>query len=168
MIFVNSTFRRCFLIAIVRIFICASTMATAFCTAKLLIFQPNKRSLLCFIPRERREWAHNLVPRVSHLAPPGGASARGETLVHAGHVPLWHWKLQGGVLCNQAIGHGELSWIQNIALCCERHYPRCLTELSFQDEISKIIYANVYLKVKQVSFKCARPDWCKRHNNVSR
>ena len=33
---------------------------------------------------------------------------------------------------------------------------------------SNIIYSNVYLKVKQVSFECARPNWCKKHNSVSR
>ena len=36
----------------------------------------------------------------------------------------------------------------------DRHYPRCLTE------ILNIIYSNIYLKIKQVPFECARPNWC--------
>ena len=39
---------------------------------------------------------------------------------------LGDWKHQGGVLCNQAIGHVKFCRIQSTALCCYRHYPSCL------------------------------------------
>ena len=52
-----------------------------------------------FVTNPKR-FSTNLVPRVSHLIAP---SERGETLAHAGPVPLCQLKHQGGVLCNQAI-----------------------------------------------------------------
>ena len=61
-----------------------------------------------------------------------------------------NWKLQGGVLCNQAIGRVGLRRMQSIALCCDRYCPQWLILLSLQAEISNSIYSNVYLKVKQV------------------
>ena len=103
----------------------------------------------------------------SLILPPLGASEERpwHTLV-ACHFDTW--KHQGGVLYNQAIGCVELCRISSIALFCDRHYPWCLSVLCLQDEISNIIYSNVYLRVKQASFECVRLNWCKKHNNFSR
>ena len=59
----NTTFQSCFLITIVRIFICVGTMAAAFYNQTTLFY--NQTNSLCFtfiISRERSEWAQCYCP----------------------------------------------------------------------------------------------------------
>ena len=67
-------------------------------------------------------------------------------------------KLQGGVLCNQAIGRVGPRRTQSIALCCDRQHQRWSIIFSFQAKISNSIYSNVCLKVKQVCLEAIYRD----------
>ena len=87
---------------------------------------------------------------------------RGETLAHADHVPLWQLKTSG---------RGPLqsgNWSRWALSNSKSPKYRGLTLPAMFNSTSNIIYSNVYLKVKQMSFECARPNWCKKYNSVSR
>ena len=118
--------------------------------------------LLSLLAASPLDFARNLVPRAPGMSSYGA---------RASEVRLWHtlitchfdnWKRQGGVLCNQAIGRVELCRIQSLQSIADWHYPRCLTVLRI------LSIPTLISRLKQVSFECARPNWCKKHNSVSR